>query len=35
MKSCGNPQKAKKNLGWQAKYEMQDIITMMIQAKGF
>ena len=35
MKSCGNPQKAKKNLGWQAKYEMQDIITMMILAKGF
>lgn len=34
MKSCGNPQKAKENLGWQAKYEMQDIITMMIQAKG-
>ncbi len=33
MKSCGNPQKAKEKLGWQAKYEMQDIIMMMIQAK--
>jgi len=33
MKSCGDPQKAKEKLGWQAKYEMQDIIKMMIQAK--
>lgn len=33
MQSCGNPQKAKEKLGWQAKYEMQDIIKMMIQAK--
>jgi len=33
MKSCGNPQKAKEKLGWQAKHEMQDIIMMMIQAK--
>lgn len=33
MRSCGNPQKAKEKLGWQAKYEMQDIITMMIESK--
>jgi GDPmannose 4,6-dehydratase len=33
MRSCGDPQKAKEKLGWQAKYEMQDIIKMMIQAK--
>lgn len=33
MKSCGNPQKAKEKLGWQAKHEMQDIIMMMIKAK--
>jgi GDPmannose 4,6-dehydratase len=33
MKSCGDPQKAKAKLGWQAKYEMQDIIKMMIQAR--
>lgn len=33
MRSCGDPQKAKEKLGWQAKCEMQDIIKMMIQAK--
>jgi len=33
MRSCGDPQKAKEKIGWQAKYEMQDIIKMMIQAK--
>lgn len=33
MRSCGDPQKAKEKLGWQAKYEMQDIIKMMIQSK--
>jgi GDPmannose 4,6-dehydratase len=33
MRSCGDPQKAREKLGWQAKYEMQDIIKMMIQAK--
>ena len=33
MRSCGNPQKAQQNLGWQAKYEMRDIITMMIESK--
>jgi GDPmannose 4,6-dehydratase len=33
MKSYGDPEKAKQKLGWQAKHEMQDIITMMIEAK--
>jgi GDPmannose 4,6-dehydratase len=33
MKSYGDPEKAKQKLGWQAKYEMKDIIAMMIEAK--
>jgi GDPmannose 4,6-dehydratase len=33
MRSCGNPEKAKEKLGWQAKYEMSDIIGMMIESK--
>jgi len=33
MKSCGNPEKAKQKIGWQAKHEMKDIIAMMIEAK--
>jgi GDPmannose 4,6-dehydratase len=31
--SRGNPAKAKKKLGWQAKYKMPDIVKMMIEAK--
>jgi GDPmannose 4,6-dehydratase len=31
--SQGNPAKAKKSLGWQAKYKMADIISMMIDHK--
>jgi GDPmannose 4,6-dehydratase len=29
----GNPAKAKRRLGWEAKYQLQDVIKMMIQAK--
>ncbi|AFZ01027.1 GDP-mannose 4,6-dehydratase [Calothrix sp. PCC 6303] len=29
----GNPTKAKQQLGWQAEYQMQDIVRMMIQEK--
>jgi GDPmannose 4,6-dehydratase len=29
----GNPAKAKDKLGWEAKYQLPDIIRMMIQAK--
>jgi GDPmannose 4,6-dehydratase len=29
----GNPTKAKEELGWEAKYQLQDIIKMMIQAQ--
>jgi GDPmannose 4,6-dehydratase len=29
----GNPAKAKQKLGWEAKYQLPDIIKMMIQAK--
>jgi GDPmannose 4,6-dehydratase len=29
----GNPAKAKEKLGWQAKYQLQDLIKMMIQAQ--
>lgn len=31
--SRGNPAKAKKKLGWQAKYKMPDIVKMMVEAK--
>jgi len=34
MRSCGNPTKAKEQLGWQAKYQMSDIIIKMIESKG-
>jgi GDPmannose 4,6-dehydratase len=30
--SCGNPNKAKQKLGWQAKYMMQDVARMMVDA---
>jgi GDPmannose 4,6-dehydratase len=30
--SCGNPNKAKQKLGWQAKYTMQDVARMMVDA---
>ena len=29
----GNPAKAKKQLGWEAKYKIQDIISMMVEAR--
>jgi GDPmannose 4,6-dehydratase len=29
----GNPHKAKMQLGWQAKYKMQDVVRMMVDAK--
>jgi GDPmannose 4,6-dehydratase len=29
----GNPTKAKQKLGWEAKYQLQDVIKMMIQAR--
>jgi GDPmannose 4,6-dehydratase len=29
--SRGNPTKAMKKLGWQAKYEMTDVVRMMVQ----
>jgi GDPmannose 4,6-dehydratase len=31
--SRGNPNKAKKKLGWEARYKMKDIVNMMVQAK--
>jgi GDPmannose 4,6-dehydratase len=31
--SQGNPHKAKEKLGWSAKYQMPDIVKMMIEAK--
>lgn len=31
--SRGNPAKAKEKLGWQAKYQMPDIVRMMVEAK--
>jgi GDPmannose 4,6-dehydratase len=30
--SKGNPAKAKSKLGWQAKYKMQDVVKMMVEA---
>ena len=32
-KSVGNPAKAKKNLGWKAKYKMRDVAKMMVEAE--
>lgn len=29
----GNPGKAKEKLGWEAKYQMQDVVRMMVEAK--
>ncbi|MTJ11405.1 GDP-mannose 4,6-dehydratase [Anabaena sp. UHCC 0187] len=29
----GNPAKAKIQLGWEAKYKMQDVVTMMVKAR--
>ncbi|BAY21853.1 GDP-D-mannose dehydratase [Calothrix sp. NIES-2100] len=29
----GNPAKAKKELGWQAKYKMNDVVQMMVKAR--
>ena len=29
--SRGNPRKSRETLGWQAKYKMQDVITLMVQ----
>ena len=29
----GNPAKAKEKLGWEAKYKMQDVVKMMVEAK--
>jgi GDPmannose 4,6-dehydratase len=29
----GNPHKAKVQLGWEAKYKMQDVVRMMVEAK--
>ena len=29
--SRANPEKASKELGWQAKYKMRDVIDMMIE----
>ncbi|MTJ07933.1 GDP-mannose 4,6-dehydratase [Anabaena sp. UHCC 0204] len=29
----GNPSKAKKQLGWEAKYKMQDVVKMMVKAR--
>jgi GDPmannose 4,6-dehydratase len=29
----GNPHKAREILGWEAKYNMNDVVTMMIAAK--
>ena len=29
----GNPEKARKKLGWQAKYRMHDVVRMMIDAE--
>ncbi len=31
--SRGNPAKAREKLGWQAKYKMQNIVQMMVQAR--
>jgi GDPmannose 4,6-dehydratase len=29
----GNPNKAKIQLGWEAKYKMQDVVEMMLKAR--
>ncbi len=29
----GNPAKAKAKLGWEAKYQMPDVVRMMVEAK--
>jgi GDPmannose 4,6-dehydratase len=29
----GNPNKAKNQLGWEAKYKMQDVVKMMVKAR--
>jgi len=29
----GNPAKAKEKLGWEAKYKMQDVVRMMVEAR--
>ncbi len=29
----GNPHKAKNQLGWEAKYKMQDVVKMMVKAR--
>jgi GDPmannose 4,6-dehydratase len=31
--SCGNPAKAKKELGWSARYGMHDVVRMMVDAE--
>jgi GDPmannose 4,6-dehydratase len=33
MISCGNPEKAARILGWQAKYQMQDVVRMMVDSE--
>lgn len=33
MTSKGNPEKARKKLGWQAKFTMSEVVGMMIEAK--
>ena len=33
MISCGNPEKAARVLGWQAKYQMQDVVRMMVDSE--
>jgi GDPmannose 4,6-dehydratase len=30
--SKGNPTKAKEQLGWQARYQMPDVVRMMVEA---
>ncbi len=29
----GNPAKARKQLGWQAQYKMNDVVRMMVEAR--
>jgi GDPmannose 4,6-dehydratase len=29
----GNPSKAKKQLGWEAKYKMADVVRMMVNER--
>jgi len=31
--NCANPTKAHKQLGWQARYKMEDVVRMMVQAR--